>query len=86
MSFNPPNPSIAADTPPGTAVAAVLVDWSDDLNGSHPFTGTIGFALPYRNDGGVFALSGTTLYIDPAGPGISNDAGTVQNVTITAIQ
>jgi hypothetical protein len=86
MSFNPPHPSIGANAPPGTAVATVLVDWSDDLNGSHPFTGTIGFTQPYSNDGGTFALSGTTLYIDPAGPGVSKDGGTVQNVSITAIQ
>jgi hypothetical protein len=86
MSFNPPNPSIAADTPPGTAVAMVLVDWSDDVNGSHPFTGTIGFAQPFSNDGGVFALSGNAVYLNSAGPGIANDAGTVQNITLTAVQ
>jgi hypothetical protein len=86
ISFAPPNPSIAADTPPGTTVATVLVDWSDDVNGSHPFTGTIGFGQPYGNDGGVFALSGNAIYLNPAGPGIANDAGTVQSITITAAQ
>jgi hypothetical protein len=86
MNFNPANPTTPADSPPGTAVATVNVDWSDDVNGSHPFTGTIGFAQPYSNDGGTFALSGSSLYIDPAGPGVSKDGGTVQNVTITAVQ
>jgi hypothetical protein len=86
MSFNPANPTITADSPPGTAVATVNVDWSDDVNGSHPFAGTIGFAQPYSNDGGTFALSGSSLYIDPAGSGVSKDGGTVQNVTLTAVQ
>jgi hypothetical protein len=86
MNFNPANPTITADSPPGTAVATVNVDWSDDVNGSHPFTGTIGFAQPYSNDGGAFALSGSSLYIDPAGPGVSKDGGTVQNITVTAVQ
>jgi hypothetical protein len=86
MSFSPPNPSIVAGTPLGTAVATVNVDWSDDMAGSHPFTGTIGFSQPYSNDGGTFALSGNSLVVNPAGPGVSGDGGTIQNVTITAIQ
>jgi hypothetical protein len=82
LSFNPPNPSISATAPTGTVVTTITAKWS---NGS-PFTGTLGFASPYSNDNGTFAISGNDLIIDPAGPGISADGGTVRNVTITAIQ
>jgi Domain of unknown function (DUF4082) len=82
MSFNPPNPSIAANMPSGTVVATVNVSWS---NGS-PFTGTLGFAAPYSNDQGTFAISGNNLIINSTGPGLSSDANTTQSVTITATQ
>jgi hypothetical protein len=84
MSFSPPNPSIQSDTQPGVSnpVATVNVSWSD----GSPFNGIIGFAQPYSNDGGTFALSGKILYVDPAGPGVSKDGGSVQNVTITATE
>jgi hypothetical protein len=83
MSFTPPSPSIDPAAPIGTHVATVNVDWSDDVNGSHPFAGTIGFAQPYSNDGGKFALSGNNLVTSGS---VSGDNGTVQNVTIQATQ
>jgi hypothetical protein len=43
-------------------------------------------SVSLANDRGTFAISGNNLIIDPAGPGVSADGGTVQNVTITAIQ
>jgi hypothetical protein len=80
LSFNPANPSIASSAPAGTVVSTVTASWSD----GSPFTGTLSFAQPYSNDQGTFAISGNNLIINPAGPGVSNDANTVQNVTITA--
>lgn len=74
VSFSPPSPSIS--------VAAINAAWS---NGS-PFTGTLGFAAPYSNDKATFAISGKNLIVNPSGPGVSGDGGTVQNVTIVATQ
>jgi hypothetical protein len=39
LSFNPPNPSISATAPLGSAVATIDASWSD----SAPFTGTLAF-------------------------------------------
>jgi hypothetical protein len=80
LSFNPPNPGIPSNASLGSVVATILVSWSD----GSPFTGTLGFAQPYSNDGGVFAISGNNLIINPTGPGVSPDANTTLNVTIVA--
>jgi Domain of unknown function (DUF4082) len=82
MSFSPSTPSIPANTPAGTAVATVNVSWS---NGAL-FTGKLRFAPPYSNDGRTFALSGNNIIIDPAGPGVRADGGTIQNITVQAVQ
>lgn len=82
LKFNPPNPSIPANTPLGSVVATVNATWSD----GSPYTGTLSFAQPYSNDHGVFAISGNSLIINPSGPGLSADANTVQNVTVVAMQ
>jgi hypothetical protein len=82
LSFTPPNPSLPATSAGGTVVAGISATWS---NGQQ-FTGTLGFSQPYSNDAGTFAISGANLIIDPAGPGVSADGGTTQNVTILAVQ
>jgi hypothetical protein len=80
ISVNPPSLSIPPDAPPGTVVATITVVWSDGT----PFTGTLGFAPPYSDDGGIFAISGDKLIINPAGPGARALSGTTRNVTVTA--
>jgi hypothetical protein len=80
ISFDPPSPSIPSDAPPGTVVATVSAKWSDGT----PFTGTLGFAPPYFNGGGVFAISGHKLIINPEGPGAFASSGIKRNVTIRA--
>jgi Domain of unknown function (DUF4082) len=82
MSFNPPNPSIPSNAPPGAAVAVVNVTWS---NGA-PFTGNLKFAAPYGDDSGAFVLSGNDIIINPNGPGVGAAGGTTQNITINAVQ
>jgi hypothetical protein len=82
VSVNPTNPTTAASAPLGTVVATVTASWSD----GSPFTGTLTFGSPYSNDNATFAISGNNLIINPAGPGVSADANTVQNVTIVATQ
>ena len=84
---HPQMPSIPADTPLGTTVATVTATWSD----GSPFTGTLGFATPYLDDGGTFALSCTAcatanLVVNPLGRGVSGDGGSVQQVTVEAVQ
>jgi hypothetical protein len=82
ISFNPPNPTIPANAPPGTVVAIISASWSDGT----PFSGTLGFGPPYSNDGGIFAISGDKLIVNPEGPGVSALSRTAQKVTITATQ
>jgi hypothetical protein len=82
ISINPTNPVISAEVAPGTVVATVNVTWSD----GSPFTGSLGFGSPYSNDGGIFALSGNQIIVNPSGPGVSRDGGTTQNITIVATQ
>jgi Domain of unknown function (DUF4082) len=82
LSFDPPSPPIASNSPPGTVVATITAAWSDGA----PFTGTVGFGPPYYNDAGSFAISGNKLIVNPEGPGISALSGTTRNVTITATQ
>lgn len=80
-------PSVPPDTPVGSTVATATAAWS---NGA-AFTGTLMFAAPYTDDGGIFALSCTTcstanIVISPSGPGLSSDAGSVQQITVAATQ
>jgi hypothetical protein len=82
VTFNPPNPNISANAPADTVVATVTAAWSD----GSPFTGSLGFAAPYSDDHGTFAISGNNLIINPSGPGVSADGNTTQNVTILATQ
>ena len=82
VTLNPPNPTIPSTTPLGAVVATITVTWS---NGA-PFTGTLSFGSPNSNGGGVYALSGNNLIINPAGPGVGPAGGAVQNVTIVATQ
>jgi hypothetical protein len=84
LSFNPPSPSVPANTPPGTVITAISATWSNN----QPFTGTLSCAnIPYFCDGGTFAIDGSNnLIISTSGPGVAGDGGTVQNVTVTATQ
>src|SRR5438270_5447312 len=79
ISFNPPNPSIPSNAAPGTVVATISAAWSDGT----PFAGALGFGPPYSNGGGVFAISGDKLIINPEGAGVSALSGTTQNVSVT---
>jgi hypothetical protein len=82
LSLSPSSPSVASNAALGSAVATITATWSD----GSPFTGTLTFGSPYSNDNATFAISGNHLIINPAGPGVSADANTVQNVTIVATQ
>jgi hypothetical protein len=84
LNVSPSAPSIPATSPIGMVVATVSAVWSDNSL----FTGTYGFMAPYNNDGGTFALSGSSgasvnLIVNAP---LTSDAGTVQNVTVGAMQ
>jgi hypothetical protein len=82
ITVAPQLPSVPETAPLGTFVATVTAAWSD----GSPFTGTLSFDSPYYDDGGTFALSGNRVIVSPLGKGLMGDGGTVQHVTITAMQ
>lgn len=82
LSFDPPNPSIAPSAPAGTVVATIIAVWSDGTS----FIGNLSFGPPFYNDRGTFAIAGNKLIINPVGPGLSAQGGTIRDVTITATQ
>jgi hypothetical protein len=81
LSFIPPNPSVPKTARPGTVVARIIAHWSD----GDPFRGTLAFGPPYWNDGGVFAITGDRLIVNPKGPGVTAAAGAI-HVTVVATQ
>jgi hypothetical protein len=83
ISFNPPNPTVPDNAPPGIVVAQAVATWS---NGA-PFTGTMSFQSPYFGDGGMFAFDASgDVIVNPNGPGLNSDSNTSQNVSIAATQ
>ncbi len=82
LTVSPPAPSIPETSPLGSYVATLIATWSD----GSPFTGSFQFVAPSYDDGGTFAISGSDLIISPAGLGVNGDGGSVQYVSIVAIQ
>ncbi len=84
ISFNPSAPSARFDAPAGTVISTIIAQWSD----GQPFTGSLSCTSgPYFCDGGTFAIDGSSnVIVSAAGPGLSGDEGTVQNITVTATQ
>lgn len=54
LTFNPLTPSIPSDAALGSYVTTAVPTWSD----GRQFKGSLIFAAPYNNDGGVFTLTG----------------------------
>jgi hypothetical protein len=78
VNFNPAVPILPDDTAVGTLIGTISVTMSD---GSQ-FNGRLGFAIPYNSDGGICAISGSTVILGaalPTGPATAN-------CTITATQ
>lgn len=79
--------TIPSSTPPGTVVATMTAIWSD----GRPFTGTFQFVAPNFDDHGIYAITMNpdhtgNLIINPTGPGVGNEGGNIDNVTIEAVQ
>jgi hypothetical protein len=77
----PPAPSVPDTTPLGATVATLSAMWSDQST----FTGSFIFVAPGFDDGGIFAISGSNLIVNPNGSGIPA-GGLTANVTIEATQ
>ncbi len=82
LTVSPPAPSLPETSPLGSYVATLNAAWSD----GSPFTGSFQFTAPYNDDGGTFAIAGSTLIISPGGLGVDGDGGSVQNVSVVAVQ
>ena len=90
VTFMPPNPFIPSTALGGTQVALIVVNMTDGST----FAGQLSFIAPNFNDGGIYAIDnsvGTVTYngnnyitINPNGPGVSTQGGTIDNLTVGA--
>ena len=71
LSSSSPNRSTPSTMPLGATVATITASWSK----GRPFAGTLGFGPPSSNAGGVFAIGGSSLIINPSGPGVAGAGG-----------
>jgi hypothetical protein len=82
ITVTPETPVVPDTTPPGTVVATYEVAMSD----GSPFTGTVRFGAPFYDAGGIFAISGKNIIVNPAGPGIGPTVNSVtDHITLEAI-
>ena len=83
ITVTPNTPEVPDTTPLGAVVATYTVAMSD---GSR-FTGTVQFGAPSFDAGGIFALSGNSIIVNPKGPGIGPNMTTLtDHITLEAIQ
>jgi hypothetical protein len=82
ITVTPSTPTVPDTTPLGAVVAAFSVVMSD----GSPFTGTVGFGAPYYDAGGIFALAGRNIIVNPSGPGVGPNMTTItDHITLVAI-
>jgi hypothetical protein len=74
LSLNPPMATIPSSTPKGATLSTIVV-----MN----CTGSAIFGPPNFDDGGLFAISGNRVIVNPQGPGVAALGGTTQTATIT---
>ncbi len=86
VTVTPMAPTILSSTALGTTVATITVTMTDGST----FSGTVIFAPPYYDDGGIYSISGSSspfdLIVDPDGPGVGSEGGSVDDVSIIAVQ
>jgi hypothetical protein len=85
IAMTPAVSAILDSTPLGTVVATFTVTRSDGL----PFGGSVGFGMPFFDDGGRFIITGSNpgpfnLVLNPSGPGLPASLST-EFVTIQAL-
>src|SRR5262249_15998795 len=77
---------ITPQVPDTTLRGAVVGTYSVKMSDGSPFTGTVRFGAPYYDAGGVFALSGNKIIVNPNGPGLGRNKTTViMQITLEAI-
>jgi hypothetical protein len=82
IEVRPNTPRVPDIAPSGTVVARYSVRMSDNS----PFTGTVRFGPPYYDNDGRFALRDSNIIINPSGPGIGPNRGTItDHITLEAI-
>jgi hypothetical protein len=83
IAVTPMAPQIPDTTPLGAVVATFAVTMSD----GSPFTGSVAFGSPFFDNGRVFAISGNQIIVNPAGPGVGPNLGTItDHITLIAMQ
>jgi hypothetical protein len=56
------------------------------MSDGSPFTGSVGFGNPYYDAGGIFAISGSNIIVNPSGPGVGPNMTTItDHITLLAI-
>lgn len=86
ITITPPNPVIPSTTPLGATVATLSAHWSDNS----PFTG--GYLIgPASDPTAIYAIDLNldhtgNLKINPSGPGVGAQGGTIQDLIIEAYQ
>ena len=81
LTVSPVAPTIPSSTALGTTVATLQGVWSD----GSAFTGSYTFVSP-NYDADTYSISGNKLIVAPNGPGVGSAGGSVENVTMEAIQ
>jgi len=82
ITVTPNTPEVPDTTPLGAIVATYSVAMSD----GSPFTGNVRFGAPFYDSGGIFALSGNNIIVNPGGPGVGPNISTVtDHITLEAI-
>jgi hypothetical protein len=83
ITITPTTPEVPDMTPLGAVVATYAVAMSD----GSPFSGTVRFAAPFFDAGGIFALSGNNIIVNPNGPGIGPNITTMTDrITLETVQ
>jgi hypothetical protein len=83
VTVTPSTPMVPDTTPRGAVVATYAVAMDD----GSPFNGTVQFGAPNYDAGGIFALSGNSIIVNPTGPGVGPNMNTItDHVTLQATQ
>jgi hypothetical protein len=82
ITVTPNTPDVPDTTPLGAVVATYTVTMSD----GSPFSGTVRFGAPFYDGGGIFALTGKNIIVNPTGPGVGPNTATItDHITLEAI-
>ncbi len=81
LVVSPTAPTIPSTTPLGTTVATLQGVWSDGST----FTGSFTFVAP-NYDADTYSISGSNLIVSSNGPGVGSAGGSIEHVTMEAVQ